>query len=178
MKIKMNDQCTQTNFDEEKNNKNINIPLENVKNNIIRKTVRIIYDKFLLKNVTEQAAKLYGIIHDLFIIIIVIIGFFNTSLFHLIILLIIISLDAFSIVVLHECPLTTMERKYLNITSCDIRNKMLKQSGIVYHCDHDYEKQIELLINVWLLIACKCLIILLLKTFNLKIFNYNNLYVL
>jgi hypothetical protein len=173
MKGETIEQCTQTNENE------INLDaLEDVKNNVIRKFIRFVYDTLSLKTVTEKTTKLYRAIHDCFIIVAGIIAIFNTSLFHLIILLIIISLDAFSIVVLHECPLTTMERKYLNVTSTDIRNEMLKKAGIVYHCGHDYEKQIELLINVWMLIAGKCFIILLLKTFHLKIFNYNNLYVL
>jgi hypothetical protein len=170
MKVKKIKKCAQ-----EKEKINLDA-LEDVKNNSIRKFVRFIYDKLSLKTVTQQTSKLYRVLHDLFIIISGIIAIFNTSIFHLIILLIIISLDAFSIVVLHECPLTTMERKYLNITSSDIRNEIMKKAGIVYHCDHDYEKQIELLINVWMLIAGKCLVILLLKTFHLKIFNYNNLY--
>ena len=39
------------------------------------------------------------------------------------------------------------------------------------------EHQIELLINVWLLVACKCLIIILLKTFNFKLVDNMKLYV-
>ena len=46
----------------------------------------------------------------------------------------------------------------------------------MYKCDHDYERQIELLVNVFLLIALKCLTILFLRTINLKLYNYNNMY--
>jgi hypothetical protein len=91
-------------------------------------------------------------------------------------MLIIISLDAFSIVVLHQCPLTILEKKYLKKTSCEERKNILKNVGIFYKCNHYYEHQIELLINVWLLVACKCLVIILLKTFNIKLIDNMKLY--
>ena len=116
------------------------------------------------------------LIHNIFIFAVGFILLFNNNLFYLAVLLIIVSLDALSVVILHECPLTTMEKKYMNISSCDIRNNILKNSGIVYNCDHDYEKQIELLINVWMLIAGKCLCIIFFKTFQLKLFNHGNIY--
>jgi hypothetical protein len=109
-----------------------------------------------------------------------IIGFatlFTTSVTVLIILLVIVSMDALSIVVLHECPLTTMEKKYLGITSCEIRNEFLYNAGIMYTCDHDYDKQIELLINVWTLIAGKCLAIIFLQMFCIKLFDVSKIYI-
>jgi hypothetical protein len=102
---------------------------------------------------------------------------FNTNLFYLAITLIIISFDALSIVVLHQCPLTILEKKYLKKTSCEERKKILKNIGIFYNCNHFYENQIELLINVWLLVACKCLIIIFIKTFNLKLIDNMKLYI-
>jgi len=109
-----------------------------------------------------------------------IIGFatlFTTSISVLIVLLIIVSMDALSIVVLHECPLTTMEKKYLGITSCEIRNEFLYNAGIMYTCDHDYDKQIELLINVWTMIAAKCLTIIFLQMFYIKLFDVSKIYI-
>lgn len=109
-----------------------------------------------------------------------IIGFatlFSTSIATLIALLVIVSMDALSIVVLHECPLTTMEKKYLGISSCEIRNEFLYNAGIMYTCDHDYEKQIELLINVWTMIAAKCLLIIFLQMFYIKLFDVSNIYI-
>jgi len=109
-----------------------------------------------------------------------IIGFatlFTTSIATLIALLVIVSMDALSIVVLHECPLTTMEKKYLGITSCEIRNEFLYNSGIMYTCEHDYEKQIELLINVWTMIAGKCLTIIFLQMFYIKLFDVSKIYI-
>ena len=118
----------------------------------------------------------YMLIHTIIIFIIGFIMVFSSSTTHLTILLIIVSLDAFSIVMLHECPLTIMEKKYLGISSCDERNHILKKSGIVYKCNHNYEKQIELLINIWCIIATKILLILFLKTTNLKLFDLSGIY--
>jgi len=145
-----------------------------INNNIIRKSVQFIYKKFNLKNINFIK---YNFIHDLFIFIIAFIIVFNTNLFYLAIILLIISLDAFSIVVLHQCPLTILEKKYLKKTSCEERNTILKNIGITYKCNHYYENQIELLINVWLLVACKCLVIILLKTFNIKLLDNMKLYI-
>jgi hypothetical protein len=69
-----------------------------------------------------------------------------------------------------------MEKKYLGITSCEVRREQIDSLGIMYNCDHEYEKQIELLINSWMLVAGKLLIILCLNTINIKLINYNNLY--
>jgi|LakMenE18May11ns_1017448.scaffolds.fasta_scaffold9956462_7 hypothetical protein len=118
----------------------------------------------------------FTLIHNTFIFLISFISLFNNNILHLTILLVIISLDATSIVLLHECPLTTMEKKYLGITSCEVRREHIDSLGIMYNCDHEYEKQIELLINGWMLVAGKLLIILCLNTINIKLINYNNLY--
>jgi hypothetical protein len=104
------------------------------------------------------------------------ITFFTTSIRDLIIVLIIVSLDAIAVIFLHGCPLTTMEKKYLGYTSCDERNVFLKQTNIMYNCNHTYEKQIELLINIWCIIVVKCLSIVFLNLFNCKLVNSNNIY--
>jgi hypothetical protein len=85
-------------------------------------------------------------------------------------------LDGFSVVVFHGCPLTLMEQKYLNINSSIERTNEIKNCKILYNCDHEYEKTIEIIINAWLLISIKCLLILFFKVFNIKLQNYNNIY--
>jgi len=147
--------------------------INDLNNNIIRKCMHFIYNKLNLKNKNFIP---YNFIHDLFIFIIAFIIIFNTNLFYLAIILFIISLDALSIVVLHQCPLTILKKKYLKKSSCEERKKILKNMGIFYKCNHFYEHQIELLINVWLLVACKCLIIILLKTFNIQLLDSMKLY--
>lgn len=145
----------------------------NIKNNIIRKMSNFLNDNLSL---TTLKGHFYFNLHNYFMFIIGFITLFTTSINILVVILIIVTLDAYTIVVMHECPLTTMERKYLGFTSCDIRNNILKELGIVYKCDHNYEKQIELLINVWCFITAKCISIIFLNMFNIKLFDKGNIY--
>jgi hypothetical protein len=139
------------------------------KENIIRITSNII-NNFLKKNniYSKFVGYYYVFIHYTILILSAIIILFNNNPFHLTILLIVLSLDAFSIVVLHNCPLTILEQKYLKNSLAKKRIKHLKKSKIVYKCNHMYEQQLELLINVWILIACKILFILSIQTINKK----------
>jgi hypothetical protein len=129
-----------------------------------------------LKDIDIRKFGLYQMLHTLFIWLIGFIMLFDCNIIHLIILLMIVSLDAISVVILHECPLSILERKHTGTCLCDVRTFMLKRSGISYHCDHEYEKQIELLINVWTLISGKCLALIFFNFVNIKLINYNNLY--
>lgn len=118
----------------------------------------------------------YFHIHNIIGFFIIFITIFNNSIYHLSIILLIISLDAFSIVVLHECPLTILERKYLGYSASDMKDNLLKSLNICYSCDHNYDKQIELLITMWTIVSIKILSILFFYTFNIKLTNYNNIY--
>lgn len=119
----------------------------------------------------------YMTFHMIFIFCVSFIFAFNTNILHLCILLVVVSLDAGAIVFLHGCPLTLLERKYLGTDDCEFRRQTIQKMGIMYKCDHEYEKQIEVMINTWSLIACKILFLILFKTFQLKLQNYDNLYV-
>lgn len=115
-------------------------------------------------------------IHYLFGFLILFITMFSNSIHHLLILLFIISIDAFSIVVLHQCPLTLLEKKYLGFSSFSLKNKFLKSLNICYTCNHTYENQIELLIVIWSIISMKILTIIFLHTFKINLINHNNIY--
>ena len=91
---------------------------------------------------------------------------FNTNPYHLIVLLIIISLDAFANVVVHDCPLTALERKYLKRSLSSERRDNLRESNILYKCNHVYESQVELIVNMWTMVACKIIVILIMKSFT------------
>jgi hypothetical protein len=165
--------------DKDKNEKDkikykTNKKLKMIEDSVIRKLCIYLYNKFNLKEVKEST--LYRHIHDTFIFLVSFIALFSMNLTHLAILFIIVSFDAFAIVVLHACPLTALERKYIKRSSCDDRDELLGALGISYNCDHEYEKQIELLVNVWLMVAGKCMCIIVMKMFNIKLFNYNNIY--
>ena len=117
-----------------KNDKNLKM----VEDNIIRRTCHYLYEKLSLKDIQEST--MYRHIHDTFIFFICVIVLFNNKLSHLAIIFMIVSMDAFSIVVLHRCPLTDLERKYIKRSSCDDRDELLNSIGVSYDCDHDYEK--------------------------------------
>lgn len=167
----MSDNKTKTKTKNKNKNKN------KLKSFVIRDVTNYTLDIIKKSGIKNSVIGFYYIFFHSIIIFLV--GFtllFTININHLIILLIIVSLDAFSVVVLHGCPLTILEQKYLGTNGCDERTNSFKQMGIFYTCRHEYEKQIELLINVWTLIAGKCLSLLLFKLFNLKLKNYNNLY--
>jgi len=113
----------------------------------------------------------YTIIHYMVMILCGFIICFNTNIVQVCCALIVISLDAFSIVVLHGCPLTQLEQKYLHTDTSKERYDYFKKCGIVYQCKHEYEKQVELLVNVWLLLASKCLFLIVFKTFHIQLSN-------
>lgn len=108
----------------------------------------------------------YQLLHHIIIFGGAFIILFNTNPIHLLILLCIISLDAFANVVCHDCPLTALERKYLNTSLSDERRCFLKDANIMYKCNHVYESQVELIVNMWTLTAGKLIILLIMKSFT------------
>ena len=162
------------NKDTTNNEKNKKLSDENIFRTISSSVLETI-KKFGITN--EVVGLIYTYVHFLIIFLVGFIFSFNNNIYHLIAILIVISLDALSVVVLHGCPLTLLEQKYLNTSSCEERSESFKNARIVYKCDHEYEKQIEILINVWTLIALKCLVLIFLKTFNCKLNNFHSIYV-
>ena len=148
--------------------------LKMIEDSVIRKFCIYLYKKFNLKELQEST--FYRHVHDTFIFLVSFIALFSMKLSHLAVLFIIVTCDAFAIVVMHGCPLTALERKYIKRSSCDDRDELLGALGISYNCNHEYEKQVELLVNVWLLVAAKCMCVIIMKMFNIKLFNYNNIY--
>lgn len=154
---------------DEKNEKN-----EKLDYNIVRDMSKKILER--LPDKEKVIGLIYINIHFFLIFLIGFIAVFNNNIYHLCVTLIIISFDALSVVILHGCPLTKLEQKYLKTDSSIERCELFKKRGIVYKCEHEYEKQIELLVNIWTIIAIKCLSIIFLKMFNLKLHDYNNIY--
>jgi hypothetical protein len=113
----------------------------------------------------------YTILHYVFIVFGSSLLLLETDVWNLTILLIIISFDAVANVLLHNCPLTALEEKYINTSMSSQRKHLLKKSGIMFKCSDIYESQIELLINVWSLTVGKILVLWALQFFNKKIVN-------
>jgi len=96
---------------------------------------------------------------------------FSNNLLWLSFILNLIILDSMAIVFIHDCPLTFLERKYLGYTSVSSRSDWLYQLDILYECTHDYEKQLELLINLWSIVAVKMLCIISMDMLSIQIKN-------
>jgi len=113
----------------------------------------------------------YGYLHWIYGILIAIIIFLNNNICHLLAVLFIISLNAISIVILSGCPITMLEKKHTGTSLTDNKIAFYKKIGLSYKCNHSFEQELEIIINVWSSIAIKCLLLILLKTFNVKSLN-------
>jgi len=110
----------------------------------------------------------YGILHISIMIIGAILLLFDNNIIHLWLLLTIISIDAMSCVILHNCPLTLLERKYLGVGWKGYQNKFLKKLNIDFRCNHEYEATIELLTNIGALTMFKLLFICVVNCFPIS----------
>jgi hypothetical protein len=137
--------------------------VKKIKNNyetIINKNIV----RIILKNVPDFVKQIvgyyYSFIHMCLAVLGLMVLLFSNNIVHLACLLVVIILDALSIVFLHDCPLTKLEEKYLGFSSVSKRKEYLKNLGIMYECDHDYESQLEVLINAWTFAAIKMLVLI------------------
>jgi hypothetical protein len=96
---------------------------------------------------------------------------FDNNIFHLFILLLITSLDGLACIIFHDCPITTLESKYLNRSILETRNSFLKNGNILYKCEHKYEQTLEFLINMVAFLFGKINVLMLMKLFSIKVNN-------
>jgi hypothetical protein len=111
---------------------------------------------------------MYSLLHWLYAIFIALILLFEQNILHLFIVLIIISIQTYSIILFRKCPLTLLERKHEKKTN---HKKYLQKVGIDFKCNHEYESSIETMILIWVLLSLKIFILILKHSF----FN-NDLY--
>jgi hypothetical protein len=111
----------------------------------------------------------YYFLHQIFTVCIAFILCFSNNINHLSVILLIVFIDALSVSLAHDCPLTIMERQYLGTSSVDHKHTIMKNMGINYKCDHIYEQVIELLIAVFLMICMKIFFLIIFNTFNIKL---------
>lgn len=119
----------------------------------------------------------YGCLHFILMIFGIFILLFSTNKIHLIILLLVVSLDSIALVMLNLCPLSLLENKYLQTNYTSEKCTFLQHLGINYKCDHIYEYQLELLINFWTLTVIKIFFIIILEIFNIKIHDFSNIFI-
>jgi hypothetical protein len=79
----------------------------------------------------------------------------SNNLFYILILLNITLLDIFCIIVLKECPVFKLEKKYNSKTQIQWKAILYKYFHLEYHCRHYYEMQLDFLINLHISIYIK-----------------------
>ena len=78
----------------------------------------------------------------------------------------VLAIDAFTIIILHDCPLTMLERYYIKHSSVFWRLDNLRKSGIKYSLQNEYDIQLEVVINGAAMAIFKlfCIVVLQSKT--------------
>lgn len=139
----------------------------------INNIVRDFFNNILSKNFKEKFLGMYYYtLHGLILFLGVFILLFSKNKLYLLILLVIASCDALAIIVLHQCPLTMLETKYIGKNFSEERMKVLSKMGIVYKCNHVYEYHLEILINMISVITIKIFFLICFEMLNIKILNY------
>ena len=110
----------------------------------------------------------YCLVHTLFMILIGIIVFFVTNKSHLCMTLLVISLDAIANVVFFDCPLSSLEKKYLGKSMIESRLTKLQQCGMMYANNRIYDTQLEVIINGWTLCSAKILCLIVFDWFHIN----------
>lgn len=155
-----------TNKNKQKQNKLKEKIIKECNDNIIRKIL------FWLKPYFNYfIGSYYVILHYLLMVTVAFILFFSNNLVYLCLILIIVIITALSNIMIHNCPLTHLERKYLGKSQVKFIKENVKKMGIHYRSNHIYEYQLELLTNTYSFIMFKIMGIIILKMLNIKIIS-------
>ncbi len=169
--IKENEETTNNNDNREEEIKTVRVNSNNIKNeeeymNLFDNSVVGKFSKStIVQNIKSSCLSLAGsyyvFMHMLFMILIGIIIFFVTKKSYLCMTLLVISLDAIANVVFFDCPLSSLEKKYLKTSMIETRLNSLQKYGMMYANNRYYDTQLEVIINGWTLCAAKilCLIV-------------------
>jgi hypothetical protein len=111
----------------------------------------------------------YGSLHIIIMLTCSTVLLFDNNAVHLIIMFILLAVDALSCVILKNCPLTVLERKYLGKTWMGTRFEVLQNLGIDHKCCHEYEATLETLMNMGGLFILKISVLFILTLFPFSI---------
>ena len=153
-----------TNKNKEQHNNLIKKIIKEYNDNIVRKILFMIkpYIGFLI-------GSYYSVMHYALMIFFALITLFNNNIICLSGTLIIVICIGCVNVLIHDCPLTRLERKYLGKSNVKILKKQIKKLGIHYRSNNIYEYQLEILTNIGALIAFKIFGIIFIRTFDIKL---------
>ena len=108
----------------------------------------------------------YMACHSMLVHLIIFVLLFSSDIIFLSCIFNLLAVDAISIVILHDCPLTMLEQKYLKSSMAKMRNKVFKKSKIDFKCNHQYESSLEAVLNLLTLIGIKIGYIIALKMYT------------
>jgi hypothetical protein len=128
-------------------------------NNIMRKFINI-----LSPYIKPFIGAFYSIIHFVFMIFSGLCLCLTNNLTHLAIILLIMALDMLFILTVHECPLTILEKKYLDTSIIHKIKKDLIKNGINYKCNHIYESQLECVMTMCGIVSTKIFTLIFIDT--------------
>jgi len=111
----------------------------------------------------------YGTLHIIIMLTCATVLLFDNNAVHLIIMFNLLAVDALSCVILKNCPLTVLERKYLGKTWMSTRFEVLQNMGIDHKCCHEYEATLETLMNMGGLFILKISVLFILTLFPFSI---------
>jgi len=132
------------------------------------------YNKIKEKNIIDESCSIinpiikktigvyYYIIHLVIILFGASILVFSNNIWYLLILINIVSIDCLAIIAFQKCPLTILEKKYLN-TKLNL-NYFFNNELYVY------EKQLEFVIGIWSLLVIKIFTLIIMKSLK---YNFN-----
>jgi hypothetical protein len=103
----------------------------------------------------------YTVIHSLLIFVYGYILLFHHNINHLLVLLIIVSLNICAIMLFQDCPITKLEKKYSSNSIVEQRILYLKNHVFMYKGANRYESQLECVLNFWCLIAGKIFMLMI-----------------
>ena len=111
----------------------------------------------------------YGSLHIIIMLTCSTVLLFDNNAVHLIIMFILLAADALSCIILKNCPLTILARKYLGKTWMGTRFEVLQNLGIDHKCCHEYEATLETLMNMGGLFILKISVLFILTLFPFSI---------
>jgi hypothetical protein len=134
------------------------------------------YNRSILKNfIMGENAKwcldklmggYYGLVHIILMFLFVYCMVFVNNPVYLSCVLVVLSMDALSNVILYDCPLTMLEKKYLGFSSTSTRINYLHKCGFMFTNEKGYDMQLEVLVNAWSMCAMKILFLVGLPHFK------------
>jgi hypothetical protein len=105
--------------------------------------------KHYIKRIIKEMISLHLIsIHYAIVMAACFILLFSNNIFYIFILLNIVCIDILCIIVLQQCPVFKLEKKYKKVTTLELKAIYLGKYNFEYNCRHYYEMQLDFLINL------------------------------